>query len=125
MKMSLVMRSRMRQTKSDGKGSSTKKQHVPGRTCIACRQTGPKRELVRLVHTQKGDVEIDLRGKKAGRGAYLCKSRECWELALAKDRRNRLAHALKMELTGEHRAALSEYGKTLPSTAIVEERGIE
>ena len=87
---------------------------VPQRTCVACRQTKPKWGLVRLVHTPKGDIEIDHRGKKAGRGAYLCPARECWELALIKDRRNRLARALRTVLTEEYRTALLEYSKTLP-----------
>ena len=94
------------------------KEHVPERTCIACRQIKPKWELVRLVHTPKGDIEIDQRGKKPGRGAYLCKTRGCWELALARDRKNRLAHALRTEITPENRVTLAEYSKTLPSTAM-------
>jgi predicted RNA-binding protein YlxR (DUF448 family) len=102
---------------SCGKGASTK-QHVPERTCIACRQTKPKWELVRLVHTPKGELQIDQRGKKAGRGAYLCPTRECWELVLGKDRRNRLSRALRMGLTEEHRTALMEYAKTLPEALV-------
>ncbi|MCL0080378.1 YlxR family protein [Dehalococcoidia bacterium] len=98
---------------SRGKGAFAKK-HVPQRTCIACRQTKPKRELVRLVRSPNGELEIDHRGKKAGRGAYLCPARECWELTLGKDRRNRLARALRIGLTEEYRTALMEYGKTLP-----------
>ncbi len=98
---------------SRGKGASTR-QHVPERTCIACRQTKPKWELVRLVHTPKGELEIDRRGKKAGRGAYLCPARECWGVVMGKDRRNRLSRALRMGLTEEYRTDLLEYSKTLP-----------
>ena len=68
--------------------------HVPQRTCIACRQTGVKRELVRIVRTTHGSVVIDPGGKLSGRGAYLHESSECWSLALT---RSLLARALKLE----------------------------
>ena len=86
---------------------------VPLRTCIACRQVKPKWELVRLVRTPQGGIEIDHRGKRSGRGAYLCKSQTCWELGLKQNRKDRLAHALKVKLTPEQRAWLLEYGKHL------------
>ena len=55
--------------------------HVPLRTCVGCRQVRPKRELVRVVRTPQGEVELDPTGKRAGRGAYLCPSVECLEKA--------------------------------------------
>ena len=88
--------------------------HVPERTCIACRQRRPKWELVRVVRTVPGGLEIDTRGKKAGRGAYLCKLQECWEIGL---KRNKLAHTLKSDIMAEQHAELVAYGKTLPSAA--------
>ncbi|MDD5095071.1 MAG: YlxR family protein [Dehalococcoidia bacterium] len=103
---------------------SDTKHDVPERTCVACHQTKPKHELVRLVHTPAGNIEIDLRGKKAGRGAYLCKRRECWDMALAKGRKDRLAHSFKTEVAPEDRSALSDYGKTLPVTLTTGERGV-
>jgi predicted RNA-binding protein YlxR (DUF448 family) len=42
----------------------------------------PKKELVRIVRTPEGLVEVDLTGKKNGRGAYLCRSEECLEKAI-------------------------------------------
>jgi predicted RNA-binding protein YlxR (DUF448 family) len=80
---------------------------VPERTCIACRQVKPKRELVRLVRVADGLVEVDLTFKKNGRGAYLCRQPQCWEMGL----RGRLEHSLKTTLTQESRTKLSEYGK--------------
>ncbi|MBT9165497.1 MAG: hypothetical protein DDT25_00143 [Chloroflexi bacterium] len=114
------MRTRLRTTSIEYRTQNSKlaKKHVPQRTCIACRQTKPKGGLVRLVHTPNGDIEIDQRGKEAGRGAYLCPTRECWELALIKDRKNRLARALRTTLTEEYRAALMEYSKTLPPKVV-------
>lgn len=90
------------------------KKHTPERTCIACRQTKPKWELIRIVHTPKGDIAIDEKGKSAGRGAYLCKRKECWESALMRDRKDRLGRALKTEISLEGRMALLEHNKTLP-----------
>jgi predicted RNA-binding protein YlxR (DUF448 family) len=40
-----------------------------------------KRELIRVVRTPEGEVKLDLRGKMAGRGAYLCGSQKCFTLA--------------------------------------------
>jgi predicted RNA-binding protein YlxR (DUF448 family) len=40
-----------------------------------------KTELIRVVKTQDGSAEVDLTGKKPGRGAYICKAPECVELA--------------------------------------------
>ena len=41
----------------------------------------PKRELIRVVKSKAGDISLDLTGKKSGRGAYICKSVECFEKA--------------------------------------------
>ena len=51
---------------------------VPMRTCIACRNEKPKRELIRVV--KFGDeIKLDLTGKANGRGTYLCNDRNCIE----------------------------------------------
>ncbi|MGI8554502.1 MAG: RNase P modulator RnpM [Dehalococcoidia bacterium] len=86
---------------------------VPQRTCIACRSTSAKREFVRLVRTSEGHVEVDPTGKKAGRGAYLCMTAACWELALKKERLNA---ALKLKLAAEDAARLRDYASRLPSS---------
>lgn len=91
--------------------------HVPQRTCIACRSHDAKRGLVRLVRTPEGTVEVDETGKKNGRGAYLCRTRECWEAGLG---RRALDNALKMQLEAENRARLKSYGETLPERSAVE-----
>ncbi len=72
-----------------------RRKHVPLRTCVVCRQKLPKRELIRIVRTLEGTIEIDPRGKHPGRGAYLCHKRRCWETALE---RGTLARALKSPL---------------------------
>ena len=77
---------------------------------MSCRQIKAKRELVRLVRTAEGNIEIDITGKKEGRGAYLCPTRECWEAAL---KGNRLEHALRSRLTPQNREQLIESSQDL------------
>ncbi|MEO6456687.1 MAG: YlxR family protein [Chloroflexia bacterium] len=84
--------------------------HVPQRTCVACRTTGTKRGLVRLVKTTEGAVHVDETGKKSGRGAYLCKTAECWSNAL---NGKALQYALKTAISVEDKAALQAYAATL------------
>ena len=83
--------------------------HVPQRTCVACRMIKAKRDLIRLVNTTDG-IEIDYSGKKAGRGAYLCKAQECWEAGL---KGNRLEHTLRSRFTRDNREQLIKHSKEL------------
>jgi predicted RNA-binding protein YlxR (DUF448 family) len=83
----------------------TRRKHVPLRTCIACRERHPKRELIRIVRRPDGTLDIDPKGKLAGRGAYLCRNRQCWEEALQP---GRLSQALKCQVSAEDVAALNE-----------------
>lgn len=94
-----------------GKTKGPRPKHVPLRSCVICREARPKRELVRVVRSLAGDIEVDPTGKKAGRGAYLCRRRECWEQAL---RRRSLEHALQTTIGPESRAALQQFGSELP-----------
>ena len=94
------------------KRQAPKQRHIPQRTCIACREVRPKRELIRVVRTPAGHVEIDAGGKKSGRGAYVCARRSCWEPAL---RKGRIEHELETTLLPEDRAALEAYVATLPA----------
>ena len=52
---------------------------IPLRTCIGCRSKKPKKEMIRIVHTPEGTLEMDVTGKKNGRGAYICKDSKCFE----------------------------------------------
>ena len=86
--------------------------HVPQRTCIACRKVDAKRGLTRLVRLPEAHVAIDLTGKRAGRGAYLCAERGCWETAL---KRKAIERALKIEqIDPADRQALATYSQSLP-----------
>jgi predicted RNA-binding protein YlxR (DUF448 family) len=92
--------------------------HIPQRTCIACRTVRSKREFVRIVRTAANHIEADPTGKKAGRGAYLCRQRECWEAALENRRHLEQALRLETQIDPEDLARLREYGATLPPREI-------
>lgn len=77
--------------------------HTPERTCVACRQAMPKRDLVRIVRQPDGSVVVDPTGKAAGRGAYIGPSRECLRLAFE---RRALERSLQVTLTDADRAGL-------------------
>ena len=87
---------------------------TPQRTCIACRQTGDKRALVRIVRGLES-VEVDPTGKKAGRGAYLCRRPECWREALKK---NRLDAALKTRLSQDDKLRLTEFVAAMSTVTV-------
>ncbi|MDD6237582.1 MAG: YlxR family protein [Clostridiales bacterium] len=55
--------------------------HVPMRMCNGCGEMKPKKELIRVVKSKEGEISLDLTGKKAGRGAYICNSPECLQKA--------------------------------------------
>lgn len=77
----------------------------PIRTCIACGATSDKRGLVRIVRTPDAQVLCDPSGRKAGRGAYLCQDKACFEKA----RKKRLFDArLKCKVSEQDYARLEE-----------------
>lgn len=83
----------------------------PMRLCVTCRESKPKRELLRIVRTPDGHVLLDATGKKAGRGAYLCAKLSCWENAL---KRKRLEQTFEVTISSEDQAALNAFIATLP-----------
>ena len=58
---------------------TTKK--IPLRKCLGCGEMKPKKELVRVVKNQAGDISLDLTGKQPGRGAYICRDLACLQAA--------------------------------------------
>ena len=58
---------------------------IPLRQCVGCREMKPKKELIRVVKSPEGEVSLDFKGKKPGRGAYVCPDPAC----LKKARKNR------------------------------------
>ena len=68
---------------------------IPERTCVVTREKYPKSELLRIVRTPEGNIEVDLTGKKNGRGAYIKKDLD----VLNKARQNKvLEHHLEVKI---------------------------
>ena len=84
---------------------------VPLRMCVTCRTMRPKRELIRLVASQDGEIALDPVGKKPGRGAYVCRSRQCLEQAI---RGRKLDRGLKTRVDEKVIAALTAEMESLP-----------
>ena len=73
--------------------------------CVGCREMKEKRDLIRVVRTAEHGGEIDLTGKKSGRGAYLCNDPAC----LKKARKSKsLERALNVSLSDEVYLRLEE-----------------
>ena len=71
---------------------------VPLRQCVGCGEMKGKKEMMRVLRTVENEICLDTTGKKNGRGAYLCRSREC----LRKARKNKgLERSFKMSIPGE------------------------
>jgi len=87
---------------------------APERTCVVCRQTNQKKQLVRLVRTAEGTIEIDPTGKRPGRGAYLCHDASCWRSAV---KGNRLETALRTKMSAAQRAVLAAHAEGLARSA--------
>ena len=77
---------------------------------MACRKIKAKQELIRLVRISDKNVEVDIGGKKAGRGAYLCLAQECWEVGV---RGGKLEHSLKIILAQDDQEQLIRFGEDL------------
>lgn len=95
--------------------SGARPRAVPIRTCVACRASNAKRELVRIVRTPDGRVLSDPSGRLAGRGAYLCADGSCWGIALQK---GSLARALGVPLPEDLRSELADRARTITATTM-------
>ena len=68
---------------------------VPMRQCVGCQEMKSKKEMIRILKTAEDEIVLDATGRKNGRGAYLCFSKEC----LLKARKNKgLERSLKMAI---------------------------
>jgi len=76
----------------------SKKDHVkkvPMRQCIGCGERKEKKELIRVIRTPEGQIELDTSGRKNGRGAYLCRSVECLKKS---QKKKTLSRSLQVEI---------------------------
>ena len=64
--------------------------------CLGCNEMKPKKELIRVVKSPEGEISLDFTGKKSGRGAYICRSVECFNKA-RKGRRLEKAFSCKID----------------------------
>mgnify|MGYP001131380798 CR=1 FL=1 len=75
-----------------------KTKKVPMRRCTGCMEMFDKRDLVRVVKSPDGEISLDLTGKKAGRGAYVCKNTDCFNKAIKK---RAFERAFQMQISEE------------------------
>ncbi len=71
---------------------------TPLRKCIGCNEMKDKKELIRIVRNADGEINVDLVGKMAGRGAYICKSLKCFDNAV---KAKRLEKSFKSKIPDE------------------------
>ncbi len=78
---------------------------IPIRQCVGCREQKEKRDLIRVVKSPDGEISLDFKGKKPGRGAYLCPSPDCLKRAR---KAKALERAFEMPLPPEVYSALEK-----------------
>ena len=78
---------------------------IPMRQCLGCREMKPKPELLRVVRSPEGEISLDLKGKKPGRGAYICRSADCLRRAV---KSRALSRALETQIPDEVMERLTE-----------------
>jgi len=52
------------------------------RKCVGCQEMKNKKEMLRVLKTSENEFILDATGRKNGRGAYLCFSKECLDKAI-------------------------------------------
>ena len=72
-----------------------KQRKIPLRQCLGCNERKPKKELLRVVRTPEGEIELDFNGKRSGRGAYICPDASCFKKAR---RSKRIDNMLECEI---------------------------
>jgi predicted RNA-binding protein YlxR (DUF448 family) len=78
---------------------------IPLRRCCGCGESFPKKELIRVVRTPDGAVQMDFTGKLSGRGVYVCRSLSCFKKARKADR---FARSLEIAVSEDVLNALEE-----------------
>lgn len=72
-----------------------KTRKIPMRMCVGCREMKEKRSLLRIVKSPEGAISFDRVGKAPGRGAYICRSKDCLDKAV---RQRQLERALETKI---------------------------
>lgn len=71
---------------------------IPARKCTGCQEMKNKREMLRVLRTPEGEILLDSSGRKNGRGAYICRNRDCLEMAM---KNKGLERSLKVKIPEE------------------------
>lgn len=71
---------------------------IPLRQCIGCGEMKTKKELLRILRTEDGNIVLDATGRKNGRGAYICPNTECLKKAI---KSKGLERSFKMAVSSE------------------------
>ena len=85
---------------------------LPMRKCVGCQEMKSKKEMIRVIRTSQGEFLLDATGRKNGRGAYLCPSKECLEKAV---KNNGLERSFKQAIPKEVYEALEKEMEVLES----------
>ena len=86
---------------------------IPMRQCLGCREMKPKRELIRVVKSPQDEISLDFKGKKPGRGAYVCHSAECLKRA---EKTKALSRAFGLQIPQE---IMDELHKQMEETSTI------
>ena len=81
------------------------KKKIPLRQCVGCCERKAKGELLRVVRTPEGEIELDFTGRKNGRGTYICPNTECLKKVI---KSKRLERTLEVAIPSEVYEALEE-----------------
>ena len=79
---------------------------IPQRKCVICGEKKDKKDLLRIVNNKEEGILIDKTGKKNGRGAYICKSKDCIEQA---KKTRKLNKVFKTEISNDLYEEISAY----------------
>ena len=91
-----------------------KPRKIPQRQCLGCREMKNKKDLIRAVRSPEGEISLDFKGKKPGRGAYVCPNAGC----LARARKSRaLERAFSSLIMDEVWEELEKQMKEVPTDA--------
>lgn len=91
--------------------AQSKPKKIPQRLCLGCNEMKNKRDMIRVVRSKEGSIALDLTGKMSGRGAYICRSTDCFRAARRSKRFERafscaisddIYDGMERELQNEH-----------------------
>ena len=59
------------------------------RRCVACSQYKKKNDLIKITKTKEGDIILNPTNFEHGRSVYICKSKECLDIAIGNKKLNK------------------------------------